>query len=214
MKSQKYLNYEVYEDGTVYSYYINSFLSGEITKHGYLQYTLTDNNGSQFRIKAHRLVGMLFLNCPSNYEDLVINHKDGNKLNNRYSNLEWVTVRENNIHAIVNGLNKISESNTNRWKNESWANNTRRNMSISALSSGCNKGSNNGRFRYIIYDKYGYGYNRKELSSCLNISQSYTDSLIKKIADGKPINNKNAIDLGLYVIDVKKKSQSTIESID
>ena len=34
------------------------------------------------------------------------NHKDGNKLNNHISNLEWVTWSENMKHAWANGLNK------------------------------------------------------------------------------------------------------------
>ncbi|MEW6726901.1 MAG: HNH endonuclease [Bacillota bacterium] len=35
-----------------------------------------------------------------------INHKDGNKSNNHYSNLEWVTRSENNLHAFKLGLRR------------------------------------------------------------------------------------------------------------
>jgi DNA-binding XRE family transcriptional regulator len=38
-----------------------------------------------------------------------VNHKDGNHLNNRADNLEWVTNRENSIHALENGLMMIEE---------------------------------------------------------------------------------------------------------
>ena len=42
MKEKKrFYMYEVYEDGRVFSFYTNKFLKGEITIHGYLQYTLS-----------------------------------------------------------------------------------------------------------------------------------------------------------------------------
>jgi hypothetical protein len=40
----------------------------------------------------HRLVAELFL--PDYSEDLVVNHKDCNKLNNNVDNLEMVTIKE------------------------------------------------------------------------------------------------------------------------
>ena len=59
-------------------YYRDKFLTKSIVQ-GYVQYTLYID-GKIKRIKAHRLVGLLFLSPPENYKDLVINHKDGNKL--------------------------------------------------------------------------------------------------------------------------------------
>lgn len=53
---------------------------------------------------VHRLVALAWLDCPDNYAELDVNHKDGNKANNHYSNLEWVTHRENMLHAKANGL--------------------------------------------------------------------------------------------------------------
>jgi DNA-binding NarL/FixJ family response regulator len=43
---------------------------------------------------------------PKSEEVLEVNHIDGVKKNNCASNLEWVTKRENIIHAIRNGLIK------------------------------------------------------------------------------------------------------------
>lgn len=50
----------------------------------------------------HRLVAQLFIPNVENKRE--VNHKDGNKHNNRADNLEWVTTSENRIHAYQLGL--------------------------------------------------------------------------------------------------------------
>lgn len=50
----------------------------------------------------HRLVATTFIGKPQG--NMEVNHKDGDKKNNKVSNLEWVTSSENTRHAYKNGL--------------------------------------------------------------------------------------------------------------
>ena len=57
---------------------------------------------------AHRLVAEYFIDNPNNYP--VVNHKDGDKLNNNVTNLEWASYSENTTHAHKNNLIKMNNS--------------------------------------------------------------------------------------------------------
>lgn len=60
---------------------------------------------------VHRLVGEAFV---ENSDDKpYINHINGNKIDNRAENLEWVTHQENVIHAIENGLRNTPKGEDN-----------------------------------------------------------------------------------------------------
>lgn len=58
-----------------------------------------------FNRSVHRLVAKAFIINTYNYPQ--VNHKDGNKLNNCKTNLEWVTESENMQHAHDTGLIKM-----------------------------------------------------------------------------------------------------------
>ena len=60
------------------------------------------NNGTSRIYKVHRLVALAFIPLVEGKD--IVNHKDGNKLNNHVSNLEWCTQQENVTHAIETGL--------------------------------------------------------------------------------------------------------------
>ena len=74
---------------------------------GYLSVCLC-KQGRVTRRYIHRLVAEHFV--PNPYNLPVVNHMDGNKLNNRYNNLEWVTYSTNNCHAYDKGLKKKGEN--------------------------------------------------------------------------------------------------------
>lgn len=208
---RKFYNYDVYEDGRVFSHFRNRFLKGEITKFGYLQYALCID-GEMKKYKAHQLVARLFLDKPSNYKELIINHKDGNKLNNHYSNLEYCTYNYNNYHARINELNNVSYSNSKRWDDEDFRRRVSANISKGQLKSGCNKGEKNGRYRYEISSIDGIKFTRTTLAEYLKKSQSYTDALIRRAANGERINL--LIQNKIYIRDVKGKVNRLSKAAD
>jgi len=59
-----------------------------------------NNSGKTYSI--HRLVACAFLKNNKKLE--IVNHKDGNKINNNILNLEWVSLKENRKHATINNL--------------------------------------------------------------------------------------------------------------
>lgn len=72
-----------------------------LNKRGYRHVRLCKNKIAKTRL-IHQLVGEHFVDNPNSKPQL--NHKDGNKINNHYTNLEYVTVKENTIHAYENYL--------------------------------------------------------------------------------------------------------------
>lgn len=73
-------------------------------KDGYVQLTNKDKkaSGGYSKFFVHRMVAELYVPNPENKK--YVNHIDGDKSNNHKSNLEWVTARENTMHAIKLGL--------------------------------------------------------------------------------------------------------------
>lgn len=112
MKSDKLwipvVNYEhlflVSEYGEFFSKRTNKILKPSLAKSGYLLLStkIGGRTGKNKCFRIHREVAKCFI--PNKYNLPEVNHIDGNKQNNHYSNLEWVSPKENIQHAINNGL--------------------------------------------------------------------------------------------------------------
>lgn len=76
-------------------------LKASFNNAGYLKIEL-HKDGKRKMFYVHRIVANAFIPNPNNLPQ--INHIDGDKTNNKISNLEWVTSKENINHAISNNL--------------------------------------------------------------------------------------------------------------
>lgn len=95
-------DYILYNDGKVYSKISNRFLKWGISR-GYPCIRLQIDGRQRFYL-VHILVAKYFIPNPNNLPE--VNHKDGNKLNPCYTNLEWCTRSDNVKHAYNTGLTK------------------------------------------------------------------------------------------------------------
>jgi hypothetical protein len=87
-------NYIIYSNGQIWSVRRNRFMSPTINSGGY--YHLIISFGKPKTISIHRIVAEAFIPNPNNFP--IVNHINGNKLDNRFENLEWCTNRHNITH--------------------------------------------------------------------------------------------------------------------
>lgn len=74
---------------------------------GHRQVNLSDSSEHKHFL-IHRLVALAFLPNPEGKSD--VNHIDGNKANNRVSNLEWLTNAENQNHSVSGGIRRLGSA--------------------------------------------------------------------------------------------------------
>lgn len=95
-------DYFVNEYGVVYSTLSNKILAQRVrNKSGYLFVTMLTRNKISKNISINRLVANVFLDMSELYNDMEVDHKDRNILNNHYSNLQVLTKEEHHKKTII-----------------------------------------------------------------------------------------------------------------
>jgi len=102
-----FTNFAINKNGKVISLYKNKDLemSIRLNPYGYPCVNIRDPDKNRWRpVCTHLLMAKAFIYNSDISNKIYVNHKNGNKLDNRIINLEWVTPRENNNHAFISNL--------------------------------------------------------------------------------------------------------------
>lgn len=104
-------NYLVSKEGKVFSLLTMKEIKTFKLKLGYYAFEMRINGKRKVKY-LHRALAELFVENPNNKPN--VNHIDGVKTNNNIENLEWVTQKENIVHAWKTGLSKTTEKSRER----------------------------------------------------------------------------------------------------
>lgn len=78
---------------------VDKLITKQLNSKGYFVYKLSKNSKSKTK-SLHRLLAESFI--PNENNEKVVNHKDGNPLNNNLYNLEWCSYSYNSLHGYTN----------------------------------------------------------------------------------------------------------------
>lgn len=99
---KEFPKYLVSAEGFVINSDSGHVMEGSVKRTGYKEVIFTDTDGRQYSRLLHRVVAEAF--CKQELGKEEVNHINGDKLDNRAENLEWVTHGDNLKHAYETGL--------------------------------------------------------------------------------------------------------------
>ena len=104
-------------DGRLFTTYkrVAEIATKSLDKDGYMKATLFKDGKYPHYFRKHRVIAMTFMGK----SDLMVNHKNGIKTDNRIENLEYVTQRENQSHWRKTkgfGVGVCFDKKSNKWR--------------------------------------------------------------------------------------------------
>lgn len=100
-----FTRYAISKEGVVIEVKTRNVIEPYFNGNDYVKIYIYDPEyGQQRDYNIHRLVAMTWVHNKNYFDKPIVNHKDGNKRNFHYMNLEWVSYTENSLHAVNTGL--------------------------------------------------------------------------------------------------------------
>lgn len=148
-----YSQYLVSYDGEIFRKDTKQKMASFVHLSGYRHSQLRNDQGKRKNVYIHRIVALAYLPRVEGKDN--VNHIDGDKLNNKYTNLEWVNDSENQKHAWSNGLQPSQDGEVNP------------NAKLSNIQ------------RQWTHKLARYGYKQYQLAEIFNASQTTISKILK-----------------------------------